>query len=237
MEGNVEPTNNEPSMTAPRIGVVSPTEVAFPTVRAAFAELWPEAEIACQLDQSLYLDFINDDFTIPDPMPAAAYARVAALLRYSRDCRIDGIIFCGSVFGRLVEAGREGLDVPVLTSYEGMIEAAFANGPRMGILATAAGTIGCLSDDIERYAAERGLEYTVSGTVAEGAFETLVGGDRPGHDDIVVATAETIADCDSLLLGQFSMGLVPRKITPVAGRPVLTAPYTAVAKLRALLVG
>jgi len=30
-----------------RIGVVSPTEVAFPTVRAAFAALWPEVEIAC----------------------------------------------------------------------------------------------------------------------------------------------------------------------------------------------
>ena len=46
-------------MSAIRIGVVSPTEVAFPTVRAAFAELWPEADMVCQLDQSLYLDFIN----------------------------------------------------------------------------------------------------------------------------------------------------------------------------------
>jgi len=218
-----------------RIGVVSPTEVAFPTVRAAFAALWPEAEIACQLDQSLYLDFINDDMTVPDPMPDAAYARIASVLRYSRDCRVDGIIFCGSVFGRLVEAGRAGLDVPVLTSYEGMIEAAFANGPRMGILATTAGTVECLSGDIERYAAAHGLDYTLTGKVAEGAFETLINGDRPGHDDIVVAAAQTITDCDSLLLGQFSMGLVPEKIIPVAGRPVLTAPHTAVAKMRALL--
>lgn len=219
----------------PRIGVVSPTEVAFPTVRAAFAELWPEAEIACQLDQSLYLDFINDDMTVPDPMPNAAYARIAALLRYARDCRVDGIIFCGSVFGRLVEAGRDGLDIPVLTSYEGMIEAAFANGSRMAVLATTPGTVACLSDDIERYAAERDLEFTIAGHVAEGAFETLIGGDRDGHDDIVVAAAETITGCDSLLLGQFSMGLVPEKIAPVPGRPVLTAPHTAVAKMRALL--
>jgi Asp/Glu/hydantoin racemase len=222
-------------MSITRIGVVSPTEVAFPTVRAAFAELWPEAEIACQLDQSLYLDFINADMTVPDPMPEAAYDRIASVLRYSRDCRVDGIIFCGSVFGRLVEAGRAEIDVPVLTSYEGMIEAAFANGPRMGILATTQGTVDCLSGDIERYAGEHNLDYTLAGNVAEGAFETLINGDRPGHDDIVVAAAETITGCDSLLLGQFSMGLVPRKITPVAGRPVLTAPHTAVAKMRALL--
>ena len=222
-------------MTAPRIGVVSPTEVAFPTVRAAFAELWPEAEIACQLDQSLYLDFINDDMTVTDPMPEAAYERIAAVLRYACDCRVDGIIFCGSVFGRLVEAGREGIDVPVLTSYEGMIEAAFANGPRMGILATTQGTVDCLSGDIKRYAATHDLEYAISGNVAEGAFQTLLDGNRDGHDDIVVAAAETITDCDSLLLGQFSMGLVPQKITPVAGRPVLTAPHTAVAQMRELL--
>jgi len=31
------------------------------------------------------------------------------------------------------------------------------------------------------------------------------------------------------------MGLVPGKIAPVKGRPVLTAPHTAVAKMRALL--
>ncbi|MEK9967169.1 MAG: aspartate/glutamate racemase family protein [Rhodospirillaceae bacterium] len=222
-------------MTTPRIGVVSPTEVAFPTVRAAFAELWPEADIACQLDQSLYLDFINADMTVPDPMPDEAYDRIAKLLRYTRDCEVDGIIFCGSVFGRLVEAGREVLDVPVLTSYEGMIEAAFANGPRMGLLATTQGTIDCLSGDIERYATAHGLDYTIMDRVAEGAFQTLLDGDRDGHDDIIVVAAETLTDCDSLLLGQFSMGLVPGKIAPVAGRPVLTAPHTAVAKMRALL--
>ena len=56
-------------MSKPRIGVVSPTEVAFPTVSAAFAELWPEAEPVCVLDQSLYADFINADMTVPDVMP------------------------------------------------------------------------------------------------------------------------------------------------------------------------
>ncbi|MBO21069.1 MAG: hypothetical protein CMM26_01625, partial [Rhodospirillaceae bacterium] len=95
--------------------------------------------------------------------------------------------------------------------------------------------IDCLSGDIERYAAANGLEYTVTDKVAKGAFQTLLGGDRDAHDDIIVAAAETATDCDSLLLGQFSMGLVHRKITPVAGRPVLTAPHTAVAKMRVLL--
>ena len=98
-------------MSAPRIGVVSPTEVAFPTVRAAFADIWPDAEMACVLDQSLYADFINDDMTVPDVMPDEAYERIARLLRYSAAAHADAVLFCGSVFGRLVEAGREGMDI------------------------------------------------------------------------------------------------------------------------------
>jgi Asp/Glu/hydantoin racemase len=218
-----------------RIGVVSPTEVAFPTIRSAFAELWPAAKPICVLDESLYADFINEDFTIPDPMPQAAYERVAALLHYTARTGVDGMVFCGSVFGRLVEAGREGIDVPVLTSYEGMIAAAFAQGSRLGILATADGTVKCLSDDVARYAAAHGLEYTITSKVAEGAFQKVLDGDRDAHDAMVVAASETMTDCDSLMLGQFSMGLVPRKIAPVPGRPVFTAPHTAVARLQELL--
>ncbi len=221
----------------PRIGVVSPTEVAFPTVRAAFEELWPEAEPVCVLDQSLYADFINEDMTVPDVMPDEAFERIARLLRYAQESGAEGIIFCGSVFGRLVEAGREGMNVPVLTSYEGMIEAAFAEGNRLGILATTPGTMKCLSDDISRYADAHGLNYEIVSGVAYGAFETLLDGDRDGHDDIVVASAAKMTDCDSLMLGQFSMGLVPKKIAPVEGRPVFTAPATAVSRLRRIMAG
>lgn len=224
-------------MASPRIGVVSPTEVAFPTVRAAFEELWPDAQPVCLLDQSLYADFINADMTVPDVMPDEAYARIARLLRYSQECGADAVLFCGSVFGRLVEAGRDGMAVPVLTSYESMIEAAFAQGNRLGILATTPGTIKCLSDDITRYAQASALTYELVSGVADGAFEALLEGDRDRHDDLVVAAAANITDCDSLMLGQFSMGLVPRKITPVEGRPVFTAPGTAVAKLRQMFEG
>ena len=217
-----------------RIGVVSPTHVAFPTIADAFATIWPEAEPVRVLDDSLYADFIHGDFTVDERMPDEAFGRVAALLRYSRDTGADGIIFCGSVFGRLVEAGRPDLGIPVLTSYEGMIEEGFVAGNRFGIVATTAGTIACLSGDIERYAASHRLDFTIASKVAEGAFQKKLGGDDDGHDDLVVAAAAELSDCDSLMLGQFSMGLVPAKIAQVPGRPVLTAPHAAVRKLKNL---
>jgi Asp/Glu/hydantoin racemase len=220
-----------------RIGVVSPTHVAFPTVADAFATIWPEAEPIRVLDDSLYADFIHGDFTVDEVMPEEAFGRVAALLRYSRDTGADGIIFCGSVFGRLVEAGRLGFDIPVVTSYEGMIEEGFAAGNRIGIVATTAGTIACLEGDIARYAAAHGLDYTTESRVAEGAFQAKLDGDDERHDALVVETAAAIADIDCLMLGQFSMGLVPAKIAPVEGRPVLTAPHAAVRRIKRLLAG
>jgi Asp/Glu/hydantoin racemase len=217
-----------------RIGVISPIDVAFPTIGDAFRRIWPEAEPIKLLDDSLYADFVGGDFTVSARFADEAYARVAALLRYSRDTRADGIIFCGSVFGHLVETGRAGFDIPVLTSYEGMIEEAFACGSRLATLATASGTLTCLNGDIERYAKTHGLDYTIASKVAEGAFQRKLDGDEDGHDRRIVEAAATLTDCDCLMLGQFSMGLVPAKIADVAGRPVLTAPHAAVRKMKRL---
>lgn len=215
-----------------RIGVLTPVDVAFPAVKDAFAELWPEPEIVCMLDESLYADFVNDDFTVDPQLPDAAYERVADMLRYSRKSGADGIVFCGSVFGALVEAGREGMDIPVLTSFEGMIEAAFAEGPRLGIITTAEGSLNCLSGDVGRYAEARGLDYTIESRIVEGGFQMVLAGDRDGADALIGDAAAELTACDSLMLGQFSMGSAADKIAPMPGRPVFTAPRGAVEKLK-----
>ena len=220
-----------------RIGVLSPVDVAFPAVKDAFAELWPEAKTVCVLDESLYADFVNADFTVDPQLPDEAYARIADLFRYVRKSGADGIIFCGSVFSALVEAGREGLDIPVLTSFEGMIEAAFAQGPRLGIVTSANSSLRCLSDDIARYAQARDLDYSIISAIADGAFQKVLAGDRDSADATIVDAAASLTECDSLMLGQFSMGSAAEKIADLPGRPVLTAPQGAVEKLKRLLDG
>lgn len=222
-------------MTQIRIGVLTPVDVAFPAIKAAFVELWPEAQLVCVLDESLYADFVNQDFTVDAQLPDAAYARLADLLRYSRNSGAAGIIFCGSVFGPLVEAGREGLDIPVLTAFEGMIEAAFSQGPRLGILTTAEGSLRCLSNDVGRYAEAHGHDFTIVSRVVAGGFQRVLAGDRDGADAMIVEAAAELSGCDSLMLGQFSMGSAADKIADMPGRPVLTAPRGAVEKLKRLL--
>ena len=219
-------------MTGIRIGVVSPMALATDTVGTVFAELWPEAQIVNLLDESLYADFAGGKQVTEE-----TYRRVAVLLQYSQDCGARGILFTGSVFGRAVEAGRENLTVPVLTSHEAMIEAAFECGSRFGILTTVSGSLRCLADDIERYAQTHGLSYTMTDHIEDAARPVILAGDIARHDDMVAAAAAKMTDCDCLLLGQFSMETAVKKIADVPGRPVLTPPSTAVLKLKRLLAG
>jgi Asp/Glu/hydantoin racemase len=203
--------------------------IANETVTAAFAELWPEAEVINLLDESLYADFAGKEIT------DETYRRIAVLLQYSQDSGAQGIVFTGSVFGRPVEAGREKLSVPVLTAHEAMIEAAFECGSRFGILTTAAGSLRCLADDIDRYAQENGLSFTMTDHIEDAARPVILAGDIERHDEMVAAAAAKMTDCECLMLGQFSMETAAQKIADVPGRPVLTPPRTAVEKLKRIL--
>lgn len=219
-------------MTGIRIGVVSPMALASEMVREAFDELWPEAEPIDLYDESLYADFAGGKV-----MTDEAYHRIAVLLKYSQDSGAQGMLFTGSVFGRAVEAGREKISVPVLTSHEAMIEAAFETGSRFGILTTAAGSLRCLADDIDRYAKAHGLSYTITDHIEDAARPIILAGDIERHDDMVAAAAAKMTDCDCLLLGQFSLRRAAKKFADVPGRPVFTPPDTAVKKLKRLLDG
>jgi len=217
-------------MSSTRIGLVSPMTNAVRTAKAAFRELWPEAETINLLDESLYADFAGAGGITDE-----CYRRIAVLLQYSQDSGAQGIVFTGSVFGRPVEAAREKLSVPVLTAHEAMIERAFECGSRFGILTTVAGSLRCLVDDIERYAGQHGLSFTISDHIEDAARPVILAGDIDRHDAMVAAAAAKMTDCDCLLLGQFSMDTAAQKIADVPGRPVLTPPRTAVEKLKRLL--
>ena len=145
------------------------------------------------------------------------------------------MIFVGSVFGRWVEAARVDIDIPCLTSYEAMIEEAFACGDRFGILTTAAGTLKCLVEDIDRYSKENGLTCSITDHIEDAARPIILAGDIETHDRMVAAAAAKMTDCDVLMLGQFSMGNAAKMIADVPGRPVLTAPQAGVRKLKRLL--
>ncbi len=215
---------------AVRIGVVAPMLITIDPMGAAFDEIWPEAEHLAIADETLYADFAGGR-----PITDETYSRVSDLLHYAATTRCDGLVFTGSVFGDPVARARQDIKIPVLTSYEAMIEEAFEAGTRFAILSTAQGSMTNLSADLEAEAKRRGVGITIDGHVAAEARPPILAGDIETHDRIVVEAAAKMTGCDCLMFAQVSMGLTAKKVANVPGRPVLTAPEATVRKFKRLL--
>lgn len=214
----------------PRIGLVHALHASIAPIEAAFSESWPEAETLDLFDQSLYVDYNRDGQVTP-----TIERRIAKLLGYSADCDVEAILFTGSLFGEAVGKARAHIDVPVLTAYEALIEAAFRCGPRLAVLATVEDTATRVRADVERYARAGGLGYEMQARHVAGAIEALLRGDRATHDRLIVEEARHLDGCDAVMLGQFSMAPVANCLPRPPGATVLTSPGTAVAKLKNLL--
>ena len=214
---------------ATRIGVLSPHTVPLPDVNEAFARLWPEAVITHLVDDSLYLEWGGKTAELPPVLKQ----RVATLLAYCATTGPDAILVTGSVFCRIVEEVRGDIKVPVVTATEGLVEAAFRAGPRLGILTTSPFSLADLKRDLERYAKKHGRSYTGNGLVdTEARRVILEDKDRDKHDAMVAKTAAKLKDIDALLLGQFSLTTAYLKILEQSKIPVLAAAPTAIAKLK-----
>lgn len=119
--------------------------------------------------------------------------------------------------------------MPVLKPNEAMIETAVATGGRVGLLATFGPTLEAMPREFP--------PGTLSArALTEGAFAALNAGDLLLHERLVVETAvRDLAGCDVIALAQSSMAPAAPAVAAATGKPVLTPPVTAVAKLRRLL--
>lgn len=212
-----------------RIGLVHSVIPAIRAVEDAFGKLWPAARTTSIFDQSTYQDLGPDRSLTPE-----IYRRIAALLRYSADCGTDAILVTGSLFGPAAVAGRKALDIPVLTSFDGLIDEALATGSRLTMIATDPGTNRMLEAELRERADQAGRSVELNPIFVPDAMGLLQGGDRESHDRLVVEAAANAGDCDAILLGQFSMGPTKQRVADRTGLPVLDAPEAAVRKLRAL---
>lgn len=217
-------------MTAIRIGAVHALTASIEPIEAAFAQAWPSAEIVNLCDESLYSDYARWGCETEE-----ITRRVTALLEYSVQSGSQGILFSGSLFSKSVQSARAEMSVPVLTAYEAMIEAAFAAGDCLGLLATVPDTIVAIERDTADYADANGFSFTLRSQLVVGAMDALRGGDSARHDALVAEAANELADCQALMLAQHSMGRSRPLITAIPGRQVVTSPDTAVLKLKRLL--
>ena len=215
-----------------RIGAIHALMNAIPTTQLAFDRGWPGADVAHLLDGSLYLDRnlgAADD--------AELSSRIHRLVRYSAETGAQGIIMTGSFFGEAVKQARVGMDIPVATSFEGIVERAFELERPLHILSTAPDSATLLAEELAREAAARGRELSVARQAVDGAMDALIGGDPDSHDRLVVDAVRAVDAGTAILFAQFSMERILPGAAAAHSAPVAGPASAGVARLRQLIAG
>ena len=215
-----------------RIFLIHATSVAIEPINAAFASLWPEAELCNLLEDSL-----SRDLRSAGRLTEALKQRFCDLARYARSAGADAVLFTCSAFGEAIELSRQQLDIPVLKPNEAMIEQALSLGGRIGILATFEPSIESMSAEFHQAAAAQGIALQLVTAASADAYQALHAGDVERHDHLVAQLARQLPDCDVVCFSQFSMTSAAPGAREVSGRQVLTTPDSAVLLLRRVLEG
>jgi aspartate/glutamate racemase len=206
-----------------RITLIHALKHSIVPIETSFAKLWPEPRLMNLLDDSLSADLARDG-----GLSDAMTQRFLNLGRYAASTGSDAILFTCSAFGPCIEAvARAHAPMPVLKPNEAMIEQA-AQARRVGLLSTFPPTLASMP-------AEFPAAITLVPKLAEGALAALDRGDRAEHDRLVVQASKELRDCDVIALAQYSMAPAADAVAQATGRPVLTTPDSAVAKLKKLL--
>ena len=213
-----------------RIALIHALKHSIAPIEASFSRLWPEAELANLLDDTLSSDLARDGALTP-----AMTERFLTLARYAASCGADGILFTCSAFGPCIDTcAHELAPMPVLKPNEAMIEEAVAmSGPsgRIGLLATFAPTLATMPAEFAAVAPG----VTLVQALASEALHALNRGDAAAHDRLAAEAARSLEGCDVVALAQFSLSSAAAKVAEATGRTVLTTPDSAVRKLQRLL--
>lgn len=145
---------------------------------------------------------------------------------------------CSSI-SPCVEVVRWLASVPVLKVDEPMVDEAIAMGRRIGIVATAATTLGPTADLVRTRATVAGKDVQIESVLCHGAYEALLAGEMGTHDRIVRDCLQgLLLRSDVVILAQASMARVVAGISAHEQKvPILTSPRSAVLRAARVLAG
>jgi Asp/Glu/hydantoin racemase len=213
-----------------RIALIHAVTAAMQPVENSFRAHWSEARRTNLLDDALAPDREQAGRLTP-----ALSERIMSLAQYAVASGGDGVLFTCSAFGEAIEQAAVSLSTPVLKPNEAMFEAALEIGGRIGMLATFAPAVASMEEEFKEMAERRKASANLETVLVRGAREALVAGELEKHCRLIAEAASELESCDVIMLAHFSMADAATDAQATSGRPILSAPDSAVLKLRSLL--
>ncbi len=213
-----------------RIALIHATALAVAPIQSAFQRLWPQAHCMNLLDDSLSVDLAAAGSLQPDMIQ-----RFVDLAVYAKGTGCRGILFTCSAFGPAIEAARAAVGLPTLKPNEAMFEEALVRSPaaaaKLGLIATFEASIPSMSAELRALARARGRQIDLKTLFVPGAMQDLSQGRMHEHHRKIALAARQLADCDVVMLAQFSMADAQPLVQAGLACPVLSSPDCAVLAL------
>jgi hypothetical protein len=213
-----------------RITLIHAVQAAVQPIEDAFQARWPEVRRTNLLDDSL-----TTDRAVAGTETPALSARMVKLARYAAESGADGILFTCSAFGKGIEEASLSLPLPVLKPNEAMFEAAFEIGGRIGMLATFEPAVASMEEEFRAAARIADSDATLETLIVPGGRTALMTGDLVTHDRLIAEATVALDHCSAILLAHFSMATAETAAQARTRRPVLSAPVSAVEKLKTIM--
>ncbi|MFD1676627.1 aspartate/glutamate racemase family protein [Alicyclobacillus fodiniaquatilis] len=158
------------------------------------------------------------------------YAQTAA--KQGADCVLSA---CSSV-GELADRAQAQLPIPVLRIDSAMAEKALTFGPRIGVAATLATTLGPTTRLLEQSAARSGREVTIHPVLVDEAYRQLQKGDVDAHDRVLLDALFALrAQVDVVVLAQASMARAVANLPAHEQAYYLTSPRLGMARVQQIM--
>lgn len=217
-------------MASKKIAILH-TSFVFVSVETIINDL-----IAQQIPDATVIHFVDSDVLATvvreGKITEASANRMVHLAMAAELAGADIIFSACSSLGPSLDAVEKAVTIPVVKIDEAMAKKAATEGTRIAVLATLPSTLEPTSNLISKWAKTLGRELELNKVLAAGAFDILMKGDRPGHDEVVIAKAIEVAqNVDLIVLSQASMNRLAPVLTEKTGLPVLSSPYIGVAYL------
>ena len=198
---------------------VNSNNVLVDITNELFEKYCPEHKLVQVNDGDMIKQVIANDGVTPN-----IRRTLYRLFMVAQDCGADLIMNqCSSVGGAAEDVSKL-IDVPIFRIDLPMARKAAELSNDVGVMATVKTTLAPTSDLVERCGREAGKEMIVTQYLAEGAFEKLINGDKNGHDEILIRTAEEVAkQKDVIVFAQATMARLAPEIMERTGKTVLTS--------------
>lgn len=219
-------------MPKPRIVLLHATPIAMAPIQAAFANGWPDAEIVNLLDDGLTIDRARDANLTDDLI-----GRFVDFGRYAHRAGADGILVTCSAFGPAIDRMAAELPVPVIKPNEAMFQAALRAGRRIGMLATFKPSVSTMEAEFDEFVRGMDMPAVLRTVLVDHAIDSLRKGDAETHNRLLAARAPELEGMDAVMLAHFSTSIAAPAVREAIRSIVLTAPDSAVERMRALVEG